>query len=126
MDLSLWLWIATALLALPYLMIGIMKATRPIPVLAKMIRWPGDVPPAFVRTIGVSEILGALGLVLPIVTGILVVLAPVAAVCLGLIQILAIGFHAIRGETRQTLAINLAFLALASIVAWGQISVLAA
>ena len=126
MHLEPWLWTVTAVLALPYLAIGLMKATRPIPVLAGMIRWPGDVPPAFVRSVGVSEILGAFGLVLPVLTGVLVLLAPLAAICLGVIQILAIGFHLARGETRQTLGLNLGFLALSSVVAWGQLSAMGA
>ncbi|MNC92296.1 hypothetical protein D3C83_86920 [compost metagenome] len=85
-----------------------------------MMRWPGDAPKGFVRFIGVAEVLAAVGLVLPLVAGILVFLAPLAAICLSLVQVLAIGFHARRGETRQTLLMNLGFLALSAFVAWGR------
>ena len=97
-----------------------MKATRPIPELAGMIRWPADVPPPFVRFLGLAEVLGAIGLILPLVTGMLVFLAPLAAICLSVVQILAIGFHAHRGETRQTVLMNLGFLTLSTFVAWGR------
>lgn len=119
-SLNFWLWAATAVLALLYLMAGTMKATRPIPMLAGMMRWPGDVPAGFVRFVGISEVLGAIGLVLPLVTGIMTFLAPVAAICLSIIQILAIGFHARRGETRQTLILNLLFLSASVFVVWGR------
>jgi hypothetical protein len=107
------------LLALLYGAVAVMKTTQPIPVLAKAIAWPGDVPPAFVRFVGISEGLAAIGMLAPILTGLLPWLTPLAALCLSAIQILAIGFHAVRGETKKTPAMNLVLLALSSFVAWG-------
>jgi hypothetical protein len=118
-TMNFWLWAAQIVLALLYGMAGMMKTTQPIPNLARMIVWPGDVPAGFVRFIGISEALAALGMVLPIVTGILPWLTPLAAVCLSIIQVLAIGFHARRGETGKTLPMNLVFLCLSLFVAWG-------
>lgn len=120
-TLNFWLWAAAAVLASLYLMAGTMKATRPIPQLAGMIGWPGDVPVPFVRFIGIVEILGPLGLILPLATGIMGWLTPLAAIGLSIIQVLAIGFHAQRGETSKTLPMNLAFLALSAFVAWGRL-----
>jgi len=57
-TLDFWVWVASALLVLAYGMAGVMKAFRPIPDLAKMMVWPGDVPPALVRFVGVAEIAG--------------------------------------------------------------------
>ena len=116
---TFWLWAAQILLALLYGAVAVFKTTQPIPALAKAIVWPGDVPSAFVRFVGISEGLAAIGMLAPILTGILPWLTPVAALCLSLIQILAIGFHAVRGETKRTLAMNLVLLALSSFVAWG-------
>jgi hypothetical protein len=116
---TFWLWAAQILLFLLYGAVGVMKTTQPIPALAKMIVWPGDVPPAFVRFVGISEALAALGMLLPVATGVLPWLTPLAAICLSIIQVLAIGFHATRGETSKTLPLNLAFLALSVFVAWG-------
>ena len=120
-TLDFWLWAAAAVLAALYLMAGTMKATRPIPDLARMIAWPGDVPAPFVRFIGIVEILGPFGLVLPIATGIMAWLTPLAAIGLSIIQLLAIGFHVQRGETSSTLTMNLGLLALSVFVAWGRL-----
>ena len=98
-----------------------MKATRPIPVLAQMMKWPGDYPAPFVRFIGTVDVLGGLGLVLPLLTGVLVWLSPLAALCLVLLQLLAIGFHLKRGEL-QVLPMNVVLLLLAAFVAWGRFS----
>ncbi len=116
---TFWLWAAQILLACLYGAAGMMKSTQPIPVLAKAIVWPGDVPPAIVRFIGTAEALAAIGMIAPILTGIMPWLTPLAALCLSAIPILAIGFHAVRGETKKTLAMNLVFLALSGFVAWG-------
>jgi len=122
-SLDFWLWAGAALLALVYLASGLMKATRPIPVLAQMMRWPGDYPAPFVRFIGIVDVLGGLGLVLPLASGILVWLSPVAALCLVLLQVLAIGFHLMRREA-VILPVNVLLLVLALFVAWGRLPLL--
>lgn len=119
-TLEFWVWVASGLLALAYLLIGIMKTFRPIPDLAKMMIWPGDVPAALVRFIGIVEMAGAVGLILPVLTGILARLTPLAAAGLSLVQVLGIGFHARRGETAKTLPINLVLLALSLFILWGR------
>ena len=119
-TLDFWVWVASALLALAYGMAGVMKAFRPIPDLAKMMVWPGDVPVPMVRFVGVVEIAGALGVILPVLTGILSWLTPLAAAGLSLIQIFAIGFHGRRGETAKSLPINLILLALSLFVLWAR------
>jgi uncharacterized membrane protein YphA (DoxX/SURF4 family) len=119
-TLDFWVWVATALLALAYGMAGVMKTFRPIPDLAKMMVWPGDVPPPLVRFVGVSELAGALGLILPMLTLILAWLTPLAAIGLSLVQILAIGFHARRGEIAKSLPVNLVLLALSLFVLWAR------
>jgi hypothetical protein len=47
--LNLYLWIAQGVLAALYAMIGFMKITQPIPMLAAMLIWPGVLPEWFVR-----------------------------------------------------------------------------
>jgi putative oxidoreductase len=100
-------------------MAGVMKTTQPIAELAQNLVWPGAMPPALVRFIGVSEFLGALGLVLPAATRIKPSLTPLAAAGLALIMLLAAIFHVLRGEL-QALPINFLFGALAVFVAWGR------
>ena len=117
-SLNFWLWAAAVLLAALYLMAGIMKGTQPIEKLAAQMKWPGEYP-RLTRFVGWAEVLGAIGLILPLLTGILAWLTPLAALCLALVQILAIGFHLRRGEA-QILPFNVVLLVLAIFVAWGR------
>jgi hypothetical protein len=119
-SLNFWLWVTAGLLAALYLMVGVMKATQPIDRLAGQMKWPADYP-GLTRFVGWSEVLGAIGLILPLLTGILAWLTPLAALCLVAVQILAIGFHLMRRES-QTLPVNLVLLLLAAFVAWGRLS----
>lgn len=119
-SMNFWLWAAQIAAGATYLTAGVMKSTQPIPRLAGMIRWPGDVQPGFVRFIGGVDAAAGLGLVLPMATGILTFLTPLAALGSVVLQILAIGFHGRRGETRMTLGMNLALLTLSAFVLWGR------
>lgn len=83
------------------------------------LRWVEALPRSVLIFIAICEILGALGLILPAVTGILPVLTPLAAAGLGLIMVLAIIFHMARREF-PIIVINLALLALAAFVAYGR------
>jgi hypothetical protein len=113
------LWVVQLLLAAAFGMAGVMKTTVPIAELARKMVWPGVVPAALVRFIGVSELAAALGLVLPAATRVRPILTPVAAGGLVLVMALAGAFHLSRGEA-QMLPINLILGGLAAFVAWGR------
>ncbi len=117
-SLNFWLWAAAGLLAVLYLLAGFMKATQPIDKLAAQMKWPAELP-RLTRFVGVAEVLGAIGLILPLATGILPWLTPLAAICLIVVQILAAGFHIMRKEY-QIVPANIVLLALAAFVAWGR------
>lgn len=119
-SLNFWLWAAQIVAGAFYLFAGFMKATRPIPQLASVMRWPGDVQPSFVRFIGGVDAAAGFGLILPMATGILTFLTPLAALGSVVLQVLAIGFHGRRGETKMTLGMNLVLLALSAFVLWGR------
>ena len=72
-------WIVAALLALLYLYSGGLKVLRSPDQLRPMMGWIDAVPLRLVRTIGVLEVLGALELILPPLTGIAPALALAAA-----------------------------------------------
>lgn len=110
-------WIVTGLLALANLAAGGMKVSRPMTALHPVMPFTKDVPSAFTRFIGVAEILGAIGVVLPVLTGIAPILTPIAAVGLGLIQIIAFFFHIARKEVSPALLGNLVLFAFAVFVA---------
>ena len=96
-----------------------MKATQPIPDLAAMMGWPGEVPVALVRFIGAAELAAAAGLILPVLTGIMPRLTALAALGLATIQVLAMGLHIYRGEF-EVLPVNAVLLALAVYVILGR------
>jgi len=117
------LWIVQILLALAFVMAGTMKATQPAEKLAGRMKWVNSLrPPQLVRLIGTLEVLGAIGLILPAVTGILPWLTPVAAIGLVLQMIGAMILHTRRGEFPH-LSTNLVLLILAAFVAVGRFAV---
>jgi hypothetical protein len=72
------------------------------------------------RIIGVLELLGAVGLVLPAVTGILPLLTPLAAAMFALLMAFAIVFHARRPGEVSNIAFNVILGAVALAVAYGR------
>jgi putative oxidoreductase len=108
------LWILQIIVAFGFLAGGTMKLFFPLERLAKQMKWVPDLPPALVRLIGLAEILGAIGLILPGATGIMPWLTIFAAFGLTLIMVLAVGFHLRRGEklgnSPMTLALSAAVL----------------
>jgi hypothetical protein len=90
-------------------------------------RWTGfsELPRAQVVFIGVAEVLGAAGLVLPTATGVLPWLTPLAAVGLAVIVVLATGFHLRADERLNALETGL-WAAIAAAVAAGRWDLLAA
>jgi len=110
-------WIVAGLLAVFYLYSGGIKILRSQEQLAPMMAWAGTaIPMPGVRAIGVVEVAGALGLVLPPLTGIAPGLAIWAAAGLAVVQVLATIFHLSRGE-RKDLWLNgvLVLVALAAL-----------
>ncbi len=120
MTLNFWLWAAQVVLALMYAAAGFVKATRPKEWIDRTMGWSEDYDGPFVKFVGVVEILGAVGLVLPMLIGILPWLTPLAALGLAIIQVLAIGVHYRRNEVMQALPFNLALLALSLFILWGR------
>ena len=120
MDQNTWLWIAQGLLAAVFGMAGVMKSSMPIPRLASMLKWPGDAPHWLTRFIGISELAGAIAMILPIMLDILPWLTPLAAAGFVIIQILAIGVHAQRKELAQALPMNIVLLGLSVFVLAGR------
>ncbi len=77
------LWIVQGLLALLFLFTGGVKLVLPLEVMTEQTPLPG----LFVRFLGVAEVLGAIGLVLPELLGIRPGLTPLAASALVIIMI---------------------------------------
>src|SRR5215212_6030239 len=110
-------WIVAVLLAVFYLYAGGKKAAQSQEQLRPMMGWVDQIPMPLVRTIGVLEILGAVGLILPPLTGIAPWLAIAAAIGLVLVQVGGTAVHLSRGEAR-VIGLNLVLLVLAAVAAW--------
>ncbi len=113
------LWIAQVLLAVVFFAAGFMKAFMPMDRLAKSMDWVENAPALAVRFIGIAEMLGALGLVLPTLTGIMPWLTPMAAVGLALVMVGASAFNASRAEY-QKIALTVGLLLLSAFVVYGR------
>src|SRR5690348_14028745 len=109
------LWIIQGLVALGFLMAGAMKSFAPIANLKKNMAWTGRVPAGLVRFIGVAELLGAVGLILPAATGILPWLTIAAGIGLVLVMILAAIYHASQREY-SSIGVNVVLLLLAAFI----------
>ncbi|HXL07035.1 MAG TPA: DoxX family protein [Gemmatimonadales bacterium] len=118
-GLRLSLWIVQVILAAWFGMAGVLHVAVPIAQLAPFAPWTADVSPTLVRFIGVAELAGAVGVILPALTGILPMLTPLAAAGLALVMALAIPFHVSRGEP-QVIPMLITFAALGVFVAWGR------
>lgn len=114
------LWALQALLAVAFGGAGFMKTFMPMADLAVQMNWVTVTPDWLVRFIGIAELAGALGMILPAATRVLPWLTPLAALGFAVIQVLAIGTHASLGELAMVLPANLVLLALSLFVAWGR------
>ncbi len=113
------LWIAQGLVAAMFIMAGFMKATQPIEALAESLPWVTSTPLGLVKFIGISELLGGVGLLLPAILRIKPFLTIWAALGIGVIMILAAIFHGSRGEF-EAIGFNVFMLAIVLFIAWGR------
>jgi hypothetical protein len=110
-------WIITVLLGVIYAFGGVKKLVQSRDQLRPMMGWVDTMPLPRVRLIGLLEVLGAVGLILPPITGIAPALAIGAAIGLVLIQIGAFRLHLSRHELSD-LPLNVILLAMAAATAW--------
>lgn len=114
------LWVVQGLLAVAFMMAGGMKALQPKDKLAENMGWVDDFSASQVKNIGYLEIAAAVGLILPPLTDIAPVLAPLAALGLAITMVGAIVVHFRRNEVGPRLSINVVLLALSLFVVWGR------
>jgi uncharacterized membrane protein YphA (DoxX/SURF4 family) len=117
-GLHIGLWVVQVLLAIVFVMAGLAKLMAPAAELAKAT---GAIvlPVGMVRFIGVAELAGALGLILPSLTRIRPGLTPLAAAGLVVVMVLATGYHIVREEFASVPVTTLIGV-LAAFVAWGR------
>lgn len=109
------IWVAQGLLALMFLMAGFMKLTQPkATLLEKVGGWVEGFSDGQIKMIGLVELLGSIGLVLPMLLNIYPFLTPVAA--LGL-AVTMVGAAIVHLKRKESVFMNMALLALALFVA---------
>lgn len=113
------LWVVQALLALTFAGTAIWKVATPIPALAAMIPWAGQVSPGFLYMTAFFDFLGGVGVLLPSLTRIKPGLSVLAALGCAALQVAAVVFHLSRGEGANT-PFNFFLIALSLFVAWGR------
>jgi DoxX-like family len=109
------LWTVQGLLAALFLFAGGVKLVLPVAAMTQQMPVPG----LFLRFIGVCEVLGAIGLVLPGILHVRRALTPLAATGLVLIMFGAVGLTMAAGAIGESL-IPLAVAVLAGTVAVGR------
>ena len=115
------LWVAQGLLAAMYLMVGSMKVFQPAKVReTPRMAWAHGRPDHYIRFVGTTEVLGALGLFLPLATGYLPWLTVLAGIGLTLVQLLAIFTEHLPKKEYGVIPLNIALLALAIFVVIGR------
>lgn len=118
MDIAL--WVIQGLVALTFLIVGAMKAFMPLERLGQMFTWVPAFPASFVRLLGIAEMLGAAGVILPPLTGIQPWLA--LAACAGFILAAGGGavVHIQRGEGSK-IGVNIALIILSGLIIYGRL-----
>lgn len=116
------LWIIAGLLAAAFFVAG---GNKLLISKAKLARAPGggwvnDFSADFIKVLGIVEILGAVGLILPAAVDIAPVLVPIAAIGLALIMVGAAIVVIRRDESKHAL-VNVVYLALIAFVIWGRL-----
>ena len=113
------LWVAQFVLGLTFSMAGIMKLITPVSELKISLSWVNEMP-EWLILIGVAELLGGIGLLLPSLLNIYPRLSAFAAIGLLIIMILAAGYHLIHQEF-SSIPINIIFGSLSYFIAWGRL-----
>jgi uncharacterized membrane protein YphA (DoxX/SURF4 family) len=116
-TLHLGLWVIQVLLAVVFGMAAVMKLGTPYAELAENQPWARHTPEMLVKFIGIIELAGAIGVILPAATRVAPFLTPLAAAGFVVIMVLAGGLHASLGEPPIA---NLVLGVFAAFVAWGR------
>lgn len=119
------LWVSQVLLLGMFGMTGMMKTFMTAKA-KESLPWAKERSDGLLRLVGISELLGALGMFLPLLTGILPWLTALAAVGFAIIQVLAIFTVHVPRKEYNVLPMNVVLLALSLFVAWGRWSLFGA
>jgi putative oxidoreductase len=116
------LWVVQVLLGLMFLMAGGMKLmTSQADLVAQGMAWAGRLPSAMIPFIGISELLGGIGLILPSAIKVMPKVTSFAAIGLIVVMVLGAIEHSMNGEI-TAVPVNVVLAGMAGFVAWGRLS----
>jgi len=113
------LWAAQVFVALSFFLAAGMKLFMPIGQLAGIWPWTGDLSPMVVHLLGMIDLAGGLGVLLPSLMRIWPGLTVFAAVSCIALQLSAMVFHGSRGEF-AALPVNVVLLICCAFIFWGR------
>lgn len=116
---NLAIWIVQGLLAVMMLAAGMFKVVTPREKLSEKFRWAKTWTDGNVKLLGLAEVLGAAGLVLPGLLHVLPVLTPIAGICLAILMVGAVKVHV---DLKEPTTPAVAPLLLAIFVAVGRLA----
>jgi hypothetical protein len=93
------LWTTQGLVAFVVALAGTVKVLVPREKLEKKMHWAKDWPRWRIKLLGLAEVAGGVGLIVPRATGIAPLLTPVAALCLAVLMAGAVRTHRRLGES---------------------------
>ena len=114
------LWILSFLLAAVFIGTGAAKLLTPREQQIERTPYAEDFPHTVIMSIGVLEILGAIGLIVPALTGIAPILAAFAAAGLAITMVFAALVHVRRGDGALATLPSIVLAILAVTVAWSR------
>ena len=115
------LWIIAGVVAAAFAGAGLMKLTTPREALVEKMSWVAHATDTQVKLVGLVEVLGAIGLVLPAIVDIAPILVPVAAIGLALTMVGAVIVHLREGEGVAAAMPAVVLGVLCLVVAWGRL-----
>ncbi|PXX00376.1 DoxX family protein [Mycolicibacterium moriokaense] len=114
------LWVLQGVLAIGFTGAGLMKVVTDMSLQESLgMGWIKNIPPPVLKALGVAEVLGAIGVVLPAVVRVAPILVPIAATCLAVVTFVAVVAHLRFHEIVGMLPAAVLFIA-AVVVAWGR------
>lgn len=112
------IWIFQSIIAVIFLYSGVHKAYFDEKTLVQKGQTGVEgLPPGLIKFIGISEIIGAVGLILPQLLNLYPILSPIAALCLGLIMIPAAVIHYRRDEWKNVI-LNIGIFLICLMILW--------
>jgi uncharacterized membrane protein len=87
------LWVVQGIVALAFTMAGALKLFTPRLKLAEKMHWAKTWTDTNVKLLGLAEVLGAVGMIVPGLTGILPILTPIAGIALAILMVGAVKTH---------------------------------